>query len=502
LLKIKISHYTLLDLQPNKMTKTQHIIILFILFTNFVTISFASDLRSPVRVKFVYKDISLPSSQEIESKFHVRSPELILGKSFHTNNLTSRVSREEIKIKLSTQLSGSSIRRIRRTLDQNISKNIIVSKIQNRIIYPTPNVAKHFIFSFLKPKQLEKVYNYLHSLDSTFPFQKMFSGEKLFKCHTLIQPTQESKILYHFLGTNDHILFCEKTKIASALDKNFHGSNESILTIIYEDIGPFNSSFEINNHESAHLAISSKNKFILLLKNNLRTHQFSILCSGQKCVHAARSRYFYSIILFDENSEIQFPEDISYILKAKHFKFQKLFQIFCFNGKLILQYQKFCYQPIQKVEYFLESMCFPCLSKTFFEIFLFIFGYPIIFVNALPFYVQSFPILYTYFLLSGPNEDFLNFNPLNFNFINFQPVVPIFATFYYLFYELTYPFEPLPPKKELKMVAMILFFKRWEHDGLCFKTFLIFIMSYVSMLFFHLSTYFFSLALSQKSVSK
>lgn len=451
---------------------SSQMMVLFILFPFLVTISFSSDLRSPV---CVYTDISQPSSQEIETKFYfMRSPKRL---RVHTN-----ISHEEIEIKSSKALN----QHIRPIFDQ--SNSIIVSNTQNRIIYPTPNVAKYFIFSFLKPKELEKIYNYLHFLDPTFSFQKMFSGEKRFKCHPFVQPNEEVKILYHFLNTNDHIVFCEKTKIATALDKNFHGSNETILTLIYEDISPFHSFHQINNHESVHFAISSKNKFIILLKNNLRAKQFSLLCSGQKCVPSIENEKNF-IILFHENSEIQFPEDISYILRAKKFKFQKLFQIFCLNGKLISKYQEFWYKPIRKLGKFLNRSC---LGELVFEIFLFIFGYLILFLIGLPFYVQSFPILYAYFFLLETNENFFNFFLSNLNLINLQPVVPIFATFYYLFVELIYPFNSLPPKEELKIVTMILFFKR---NDLCFKTFLIFIISYIVMLIFHFITYVYSLLL-------
>lgn len=224
------------------------------------------------------------------------------------------------------------------------SKNTNFPNLPNRqsqycligsLINPAKKFFQYHISIFLLSEDLVKIYNLFQAQKKCNKIKNCFPNLQ-WKTYVLIQPEQGKKILYDLLEDEKFdrrlILFCEKTKTASTLNNNFKGSDANWVTIVSDDIVPFDPFvFHYGNTKRIMIAKTQK-KYTLVLINEKK--EFSTICFGT---------YFFKndtespIVLQNEDQEIEFPDDFEFLSKAKQSKKIRIFVKILFWNKGFIQ---------------------------------------------------------------------------------------------------------------------------------------------------------------------
>jgi len=313
------------------------------------------------------------------------------------------------------------------------------------IIYSTKNVFQYYISPFLFSEDLVKIFN-------SFKFDAQNECDKIemlfpnseWKTYVLIQSEQQASTLYHFLKdenfTDRLILFSEKTKTAKALHKNFNGCNENLVTVVYDDIVPFDSvSYDfVFANEKRIMIVRTKDKYTVLLKTK---EEFSTICFGT---------YFWKnddIILQNQDQGFTYPYDLKFLLKAKESKkYLALTSILFWNKNFIQNYFKFyklVLSPANVISCFISSFVFALGEYLVYgEVSIaYLFhnniGFLVFLANIFPYSLPAVPFLFPIWYYSVSTLQFVNTTLL-------LPLIPLSMAFNYFSVCLKLPHISLP----------------------------------------------------------
>jgi len=224
------------------------------------------------------------------------------------------------------------------------SKNINFPNLPNQqsqccligsLINPTKKFFQYHISIFLLFEDLVKIYNLFQEAEKKCNKIENCFPNLQWKTYALIQPEQGTKILYDLLEDENFnrrlIFFCEKTKTATqALNNNFKGSDANWVTIVSDDIVPFDPFvFHYGNNKSIMIAKTQKNYTLVLINEK---EEFSTICCG---TYFLKDDTESSIVL--QNVEIEFPDDFEFLSKAKQSKKIRIFVKLLFWNKGFIQ---------------------------------------------------------------------------------------------------------------------------------------------------------------------